>query len=231
MMKKMHHASLILFFATTTVHAQFGGLFGGKKNSAGTDNDAYLAKGIQLVQGYAKIQAAVLEVGAAQALAEKDIAKAEVYTARANALKQDPSSENFEKAAQSIKEITEKQKNEEKRSVEYSEKGKEALQATAPKSVLTLAASIGLGIEAVAWLKEYPDQLKAAGFLDKAKLIKSAKIPLTVAKQLPESLVTILKTLNAIFAYSKKQGVDLEAADKELNKIENNILELNAKLD
>lgn len=208
-------------FAASTGYAQFGGLLGGKKKSAGTDKDAYLAQGKQLVQGYALLQAAVLEVGAAQALAENDSAQAEIYTARANALKQDPSSENFEKAMQSTKEIAEKQKDTNKRSVEYSEKGKEALRATSPKSVATVAGATALGILAVKWLKEYPDQLKAAGFLGKAKLIKSVKLPVMVAKQLPDSLVTIPKTLKAIFAYSKKQGVDQADAQKKLDAIKN----------
>ena len=50
-----------------------------------------------------------------------------------------------------------------KRSVEYSEKGKEALKATLPKSFGTVAGATALGILSVDWLKEYPKQLKAAG--------------------------------------------------------------------
>jgi hypothetical protein len=177
-------------------------------------------KGKQLIQGYALLQAAVLEVGAAQALAENDSAAAELYTARANALKKDPSSKNFEQAKQSTKEIVEKQKDEEKRSVEYSEKGKEALNATLPKSFATVAGATALGIMSVDWLKEYPNQLKAAGTFGKLKLVKELKVPMMIAKELPSSLVTIPKTLKAITGNAKKQGVDVKAAEKKAAEIE-----------
>ena len=219
-MKKIISFSTLLLMSSSIGFCQFGGLLGGGKKSSAMDKDAYMEQGKQLIQGYALLQAAVLEVGAAQALAENDSAAAELYTARANALKKDPSSKNFEQAKQSTKEIVEKQKDEEKRSVEYSEKGKEALNATLPKSFATVAGATALGIMSVDWLKEYPNQLKAAGTFGKLKLVKELKVPMMIAKELPSSLVTIPKTLKAITGNAKKQGVDVKAAEKKAAEIE-----------
>ena len=218
-MKKIISFSVVLLMSSSIGFCQFGGLLGGGKKSSSMDKDAYMAQGKELIQGYALLQAAVLEVGAAQALAENDSASAELYTARANALKSDPSSKNFENAKQSSKEIVEKQKDEEKRSVEYSEKGKEALKATLPKSFGTVAGATALGILSVDWLKEYPKQLKAAGTFGKLKLVKELKVPMMIAKELPSSLVTIPKTLKAITGSAKKQGVDVKAAEKKALEI------------
>jgi hypothetical protein len=219
-MNKTIPTCLLFLMSASVGFCQFGGLLGGGKKSSAMDKDAYMEQGKQLIQGYALLQAAVLEVGAAQALAENDSAAAELYTARANALKKDPSSKNFEQAKQSTKEIVEKQKDEEKRSVEYSEKGKEALKATLPKSFATVAGATALGIMSVDWLKEYPNQLKAAGTFGKLKLVKELKVPMMIAKELPSSLVTIPKTLKAITGNAKKQGVDVKAAEKKAAEIE-----------
>jgi hypothetical protein len=219
-MNKTIPTCLLFLMSASVGFCQFGGLLGGGKKSSAMDKDAYMEQGKQLIQGYALLQAAVLEVGAAQALAENDSAAAELYTARANALKKDPSSKNFEQAKQSTKEIVEKQKDEEKRSVEYSEKGKEALNATLPKSFATVAGATALGIMSVDWLKEYPNQLKAAGTFGKLKLVKELKVPMMIAKELPSSLVTIPKTLKAITGNAKKQGVDVKAAEKKAAEIE-----------
>jgi hypothetical protein len=214
-MNKIISFSVVLLMSSSIGFCQFGGFLGGGKKSSSMDKDAYMEQGKELIQGYALLQAAVLEVGAAQALAENDSAAAELYTARANALKSDPSAKNFENAKQSSKEIVEKQKDEEKRSVQYSEKGKEALQATLPKSFATVAGATVLGILSVDWLKEYPNQLKAAGTFGKLKLVKGLKVPMMIAKELPSSLVTIPKTLKAITGTAKKQGVDAKAAEKK----------------
>jgi hypothetical protein len=219
-MNKTIPTCLLFLMSASVGLCQFGGLLGGGKKSSSMDKDAYMEQGKQLIQGYALLQAAVLEVGAAQALAENNSAAAELYTARANALKKDPSSKNFEQAKQSTKEIVEKQKDEEKRSVEYSEKGKEALKATLPKSFATVAGATALGIMSVDWLKEYPNQLKAAGTFGKLKLVKELKVPMMIAKELPSSLVTIPKTLKAITGNAKKQGVDVKAAEKKAAEIE-----------
>ena len=225
-MKNIIQIPLLLLLTSSFAFAQFGklgGLLGGGKNeSSGMDKGAYLEQGKQLVQGYAKLQAAILEVGAAQAEAEGDMAAAESYRVTASLLTKNPTSENFEAAHQKSKEITEKQKDTEKRSVEYSEKGKKALQATLPGSFVTVAGAVALGVQSVDWLKEYPNQLKAAGTFGKLKLVKELKVPLMVAKSLPNSLVTIPRTLKAITGTAKKQGVNVKDAEKKAQAIKLN---------
>ena len=76
-----------------------------------------------------------------------------------------------------------------------------------------------MGVQSVDWLKEYPKQLKAAGTFGKLKLVKELKVPLMVAKSLPNSLVTIPKTLKAITGTAKKQGVDVKDAEKKAQAI------------
>ena len=222
-MKKIIQIPLFLLLTASFAFAQFGklgGLLGGGKNeSSGMDKGAYIEQGKQLVQGYANLQAAILEVGAAQAEAEGDMAAAESYRTTASLLVKSPISENFEAAEQKSKEISEKQKDTEKRAVAYSEKGKKALQATLPDSFVTVAGAVALGVQSVDWLKEYPKQLKAAGTFGKLKLVKELKVPLMVAKSLPNSLVTIPKTLKAITGTAKKQGVDVKDAEKKAQAI------------
>lgn len=201
-------------FAASTGHAQFGGLLGGKKKSAGTDKDAYIAQGKQLIQGYALMQSTLLEVGAAQAEAEGDNAKAEEYRVLAKTLADDPSTKDFDKVKQASEEIREKQSDTAKRSVEYTAKGKAALQKTLPKATASFAGGVALSVLSVKWLAEYPDQLKAAGTFGKLKLLKELKVPLYVAKEIPSALKT-LPTLTKAMGHAKKQGVDVKDAEKQ----------------
>ena len=197
----------------------FGGLLGGKKKSSGTDKDAYIAQGKQLIQGFVLIQSTLLEVGAAQAEAEGDIATAEKYRVLAKTLADDPSTKDFDKVKQATGEITKKQEDTAKRSVEYTAKGKAALQKTLPQATAAFAGGVALSVFGVKWLKEYPDQLKAAGTFGKFKLLKELKVPLYVAKGIPDTLKGF-PALKKAMGYAKKQGVDVKDAEKQANGIE-----------
>jgi hypothetical protein len=213
-MKKIISFSTLLLMSSSIGFCQFGGLLGGGKKSSSMDKDAYMAQGKELIQGYALLQAAVLEVGAAQALAEGKLELAEELKVASSTIKKAPTGENFEMVKQYSPKIEEMASADESESAAYTEKGKAALKATLPKSLATVAGAVALGVLSVDWLKEYPNQLKAAGTFGKLKLVKELKVPIMIAKELPSSLVTIPKTLKAITAKAKKQGVDTEAAEK-----------------
>lgn len=214
-MKKILAILTITLTSTSIGFCQFGGLLGGGKKSSGTDKDAFIQQGKELIEGYALLQAAVLEVAAAQALAENNLAEAERLKTVASAIKDDPhNKDNQEKAKQETDAVFKKQAEKQNESVQYTDKGKQALRDTLPTSFATVAGAVALGIRSVDWLKEYPNQLKAAGTFGKLKLVKELKVPMTVAKELPTSLVTIPKFLKSVTATAKKQGVDTAKADK-----------------
>ena len=167
-MKKIIQIPLFLLLTASFAFAQFGklgGLLGGGKNeSSGMDKGAYLEQGKQLVQGYAKLQAAILEVGAAQAEAEGDMAAAESYRVTASLLTKNPTSENFEAAQQKSKEITEKQKDTEKRSVEYSEKGKKSPSGNVARFICHCCRRSGFGRSIGRLAQRIPESAQSGGY-------------------------------------------------------------------
>ena len=219
-MKKSIIQILILSIFITSAHAQFGlgGLLGGKgkKDSGGLMSKGdFLNKGGDLLTRYTAISVSFAEVAEAQAIATGDLAKAEKIRSAINAANQSAGEKTLKPLKQINSDLSKDFENNEKNAVKYSEEGKKALQKTFPKAALSSVGGALLVKDSVDWFKEFPDQVKAAGFTGAMKLKKDASGALFVAKNVATDIPSWLKALKLGLGYAKKQGVDTSKVEKQ----------------
>jgi hypothetical protein len=212
---------LSIILASCSAFGQFGGLLGGSKKSSNLmDKAAYITQGTDLVTKYSIIQASFLEVGAAQKEAEGDFKKAEILRIAAKQSINDPTEDNLKEGSQLADDVVEDLEGLKDKEVSYTESGKKSLQKTLPQTAISMAGGVILIKDTVDWFKQFPDQVKAAGFTGALKLKKDLGGAVFVAKSVATDLPKWLKAVRAATGYAKKQGVDTKDIEKESAKID-----------